>query len=119
MISRPTHDRVIRRLRLFSGGLLTAVIVAAPGCTRPEEPSARTMVYLDSITKKPVVQEVSNEFPAVNLSTGKRTLKPAAYCDACKTWHAIPPLDQIQRRPGSLSCPKTKTPLRFDGPIGP
>jgi hypothetical protein len=77
------------------------------------------MVFVDSVTKKPVVQQASHEFPAVNLSTGKRTLKPAAYCDACKMWHAIPPLEEIQRHPGALSCPKTKTALRFDGPVEP
>ena len=74
------------------------------------------MVFIDTVTKRPVVQAASTESPAVNLATGKRTLRPAAYCDACQAWHAIPPIEELQRRPGALKCPKTKAALRFDGP---
>jgi hypothetical protein len=108
------HGTIIHRPHraLFLSGVLAVVI----GCGKGEGASIETMVFIDTVTKKPVVQPASLEFPAVNLATGKRTLKPAAYCDACLMWHAIPPLDQIQRSPDSLICPKSKTALRFDGP---
>jgi hypothetical protein len=75
------------------------------------------MVFIDSVTKRPVVQARSSESPAVNQKTGKRTLRPAAYCDACRAWHAVPPIEQLQRSPEGLVCQKTKQRLRFDGPM--
>jgi hypothetical protein len=96
---------------VFGGLMLSSV-----GCSETANAPVATMVFVDSVTNKPVVQPASTESRAINPATGKRTLRPAAYCDGCRKWHAIPSLEQVQRQPESLVCPKSKTRLRFDGP---
>jgi len=108
-----SRGRRVILLAAVAGGLTFAV----SGCAKEAEAPVATMVYIDSVTRKPVVQAVSSEFPAVNPATGRRTLRPAAYCDECRAWHAVPPMEEIQRRPEALVCPKSKGRLRFDGPM--
>ncbi len=74
------------------------------------------MVYVDTVTKKPIVMEIADSFPATNPETDKRTLMPAMYCPKCSKWHPVPPLDQINRTPRATQCPKTGTQLTPDGP---
>lgn len=97
--------------------LITGFAALAAGCsTETEAVETSKMVFFDTKTKRPVVAEASTETPAVHPKTGERTLLPAAYCPACKEWHPAPPLEEIQRNPQALVCPKTKQKMTFRGP---
>ncbi len=104
----------------YWGWLVLVAATALVGCGG-SEPSSLTgregrMVYVDTVTKKATVMEVADSFPATNPDTGKRTLMPAMYCEKCGKWHAVPPLDQINRKPRATQCPKTGAALTTDGP---
>ena len=75
------------------------------------------MVFIDTKTKQVLRQAPSPDVPALNPATGTKTLVPAGYCDKCQRWDPLPALEVLQRNPALLRCPKTKTELRFDGPI--
>jgi hypothetical protein len=55
--------------------------------------------------------------PAKHPQTGQPTLLPGWYCPKCKTWHAGPPSDAAARLPEKVLCPKTRAPLRREGPL--
>lgn len=87
------------------------------GCgTEPENPQPQQMVFVDTKTQIAVVGPVTDQFPALNTETGKRTLMPGLYCPKCEKWYPVPSPDQINHRPDGGLCPKTKTPLIADGP---
>jgi hypothetical protein len=95
--------------------LVAASFVGCGGGTE-EASDVDRMVYFDTKTKTAVVAEVSDETPALNLTTGRKTLMPALYCPKCESWHSVPPLDQINRIPGATKCRKTGADLTFEGP---
>lgn len=113
--SRPcTHPRHVQLLHLC----VLLMLPAFPACSPSEShPASGKMVYIDSVTTLPVIQQSSYDYPAVNLQTGEKTLRPAAYCDRCRKWQAIPSLDTIQRRGQLLKCSQCQAQLRFDGPF--
>jgi len=97
--------------------LIAALAATAYGCGSETAAIETTrMVFFDTKTNRPVVADATTETPAVNPKTGNRTLLPAAYCPDCKAWHAAPPLEEIQRNPQALVCPKTKAKMTFKGP---
>jgi hypothetical protein len=96
--------------------LIVALLIVSSGCGEAPPAETPTMVYYDTETKGPVVAEPSERIPAIHPETGRATLVPAAYCEACDAWHPTPPLEEIQRNPKALSCPKTGQKLSFTGP---
>ena len=93
--------------------------LAISGCSDSEatdDMRAGRMVYVDTKTMQPFVHDIASEFPAGHPETGKRTLMPALYCPECKQWHAVPPVEQINRMPGATRCRKTRSLLTADGP---
>lgn len=100
------------RLLLAVGLLLPAACTA----DQSDVPVAAKSVFVDVETKQPVVQEASAEVPAVNASTGRRTLMPGLYCTQCKAWRPSPPLEVAQRTPAALRCPQCRGPMTADGP---
>jgi hypothetical protein len=93
-------------------------VVIAAGCAKSAPPPAveETVVYFDTALKEAVLTPPASIFPAVNPKTGKRTLMPAAWCPGCKAWHAAPPIEEVQRNPKALLCPKTGAKLNPKGP---
>ncbi len=103
----------------FQYQLVTVIIcVGSLGCgsDQPVNEPVERMVFVDTETMNAVVQPVSKTLPAVNPQTGQRTLMPGLYCPDCSTWHPVPAPDQINRRPDTALCPKTRIPLIADGP---
>lgn len=98
--------------------LLLAVFCLSPGCgSGTEQTQPQQMVFVDTKTQIAVVGPVTDQFPALNKETGKRTLMPGLYCPKCEKWYPVPSPDQINHRPDGGLCPKTKTPLIADGPM--
>jgi hypothetical protein len=89
------------------------------GCQPEAAPESESdlVVYFDTATKRPVAREESVDIPAMHPRTGKRTLMPAVYCPKCRRWRQAPPIEQMQRDPKSMVCPKDGTALTADGPI--
>jgi hypothetical protein len=90
------------------------------GCTRREPPApapSGPAVYVDPKTLDAFQGPATLSLPAVNPKTGKETLVAALYCSACKKWHAVPPLEVLQRNPRARQCPKTGVPLSAEGPL--
>lgn len=94
------------------------VLAATCGCGRERDESVDSapVVYVDRETQQPVVLEGVVDAPAVNPATGRRTLTPGLYCPQCRTWHATPPLEVLQRNPAARRCPKCQSALNADGP---
>lgn len=89
------------------------------GCGRSAEDATDEVsqaVYVDTETMQAMVCDIVDEPPALNPKTGQRTLMPALYCPACRSWHPVPPPDQINRMPGATTCRKTGAALTADGP---
>ncbi len=101
-----------------SGFVLVIVGAVVVGCGGKETATEKTgqSVYVDSKTMQAVVGDMVAETPAVNPTTGERTLMPAMYCSSCQRWHPVPPPDQINRVPGATKCRKTGTTLTANGP---
>lgn len=96
--------------------LLCGVTFAGCGGSETEtDTKAGKMVYVDTKTAEAFVGNVTGT-PAVHPQTGDRTLMAALYCPKCATWHAVPPLDEINQIPNATRCPKTRVPLTVDGP---
>ncbi|WP_417731778.1 hypothetical protein [Rosistilla oblonga] len=94
------------------------LLLAAIGCgeTAPPVAEVTQSVYVDTDTMQAIVADTATQTPAVHPVTGKRTLQPALYCPKCERWHAIPSVEQINRKPGATRCPKTGAEMTADGP---
>lgn len=95
------------------------IVISIMGCGRSAEVAteeAPQAVYVDTKTMQAMVCDIVDEPPAVNPKTGQRTLMPALYCPSCRSWHPVPPPDQINRVPGATRCRKTGAALTADGP---
>lgn len=109
-------------MKMIARVLILAAVVpmgGLPGCGGADEVAPGEVsqaVYVDTKTQKAMVCDVSAEPPAVNPATGQRTLMPALYCPKCLRWHALPPLEQINRIPNATKCSKTGATLTADGP---
>lgn len=104
----------------FQLGLFTIALLCfiSTGCSEagPAIDQVSQSVYVDSVSMQAVVADTTAQTPAINPATGKRTLQPALYCPKCQRWHAVPSIEQINRKPGSTHCPKTGVPMNIDGP---
>lgn len=97
------------------------VLTILGGCGRVEDNSSQrvTSVYVDRETLQAMELARTEEAPAVNPQTGRRTLMPGLYCPQCKAWRPSPPLEVLQRDPQAHRCPKCQSPLTTDGPSLP
>ncbi|HRX78907.1 MAG TPA: hypothetical protein P5307_07580 [Pirellulaceae bacterium] len=107
--------------KIFRSLVLVAVVSMGVllGCGGADEVAPAKVsqaVYVDTKTQKAMVCDVSAETPVVNPATGQRTLMPALYCPKCLRWHALPPLEQINRIPNATKCSRTGATLTADGP---
>ncbi|MEZ6087152.1 MAG: hypothetical protein R3C05_03785 [Pirellulaceae bacterium] len=103
---------------LLNVAIIHISLLMVLGCGgEPTQVSPKLTVYVDAVTQEAVVSPVAVETPAVHPETGRRTLLPALYCPACQRWHAVPPIDQINRSHGATKCLKTGTDMIPDGPF--
>ena len=96
--------------------LLAVTLLAGCGSTT-SEPAVHQLVLVDRESSEIFVASPDQSVPATHPKTGQKTLMAAMYCPRCETWHAVPPLEVLQRSPDAAKCQKTKTPLVADGPV--
>lgn len=88
------------------------------GCgTRPSAPQSSEpprAVFFDTQTRRPVVCVLDADGTPLDA---RPTLTPAMYCDDCRRWYPVPPLEQLNRSPGAAVCPRTRKPLSLEGPL--
>lgn len=113
---------IMRDLRLWLalaglsvGGYLLASQVAG-GSAPVSDEERQTLVFVCRDTGDLFVGKSRNT-PAARPDNGQTTLLPGWYCPKCATWHTGPALDEWQRRPTPVLCPKTRTPLERTGPM--
>ncbi|MFV0445429.1 MAG: hypothetical protein ACK5Q5_17765, partial [Planctomycetaceae bacterium] len=101
--------------------IAAALATLVVGCNSGDvvDPGAKETVCIDTKSKEVVVVTGLTSVPETNSQTGTKTLVPAMYCDKCKTWHATPPVEQLQRQHGVAHCPKSGVALTIDGPLPP
>jgi hypothetical protein len=107
------------RIELYMQRFLLVLCLLATGCgakSAAEQSASAQRVYWDSESGTSVVADATDESPAVNPATGRRTLMPALYCPECSDWRPAPPLDEVQRNPKARMCGKCGWPLETDGP---
>ena len=105
-------------MKLHGLPLLAPICILLSGCGSETEALSESgkMVFVDTETMNPMVLPTTDSVPAVNPETGRRTLMPGLFCSDCMAWYPAPPVEQVNRQPGSALCPKTGTPLVADGP---
>ena len=104
------------RCCLMAVGVLGAGLVGCGGSSEVDTGEVDQTVYVDTTTMQAMVGPSTDETPALNPKTGKRTLMPALYCPGCLRWHPVPSVDQINRVPDATKCRKTGATLTTDGP---
>ncbi len=109
-----TGNSLWPNIHAWSFALLTLCIF---GCEQPATEPAPRIVVFDTASKRPVVIEAVNQFPAIHPDTGRPTLMPALYCAKCAAWHLVPPLEELARSKQPAVCVKCKSTLTIDGPL--
>ena len=101
-----------------------AVIVAAwmlypmllGGSSVVADKDLQQIVHVDRETGKAFLVRARLS-PEVNPETGKRTLIPGMYCEKCKAWKPVGPIELLQTQRSIHKCPTHKIPLLRDGPF--
>ncbi len=106
--------------RILMAPLLLTVILIY-GCTSKSETTKSLettgIVMIDTKTAETFQLESVDSYPAINPTTGQKTLMPTLYCPSCGKWYPVPPPEEAQRNPESRKCPKDGGPLVVDGPL--
>jgi hypothetical protein len=97
------------------GYLLASQVTGGDGSAPVTDDELTTLVFVCRDTGELFVGK-SRSTPAERPDNGRPTLLPGWYCGECRTWHTGPALDEWQRRPTPVLCPKTKKPLERTGP---
>jgi uncharacterized protein YbaR (Trm112 family) len=90
------------------------------GCNSTEPTNVAEVTHkaaYDLKSKKAFAVESSVQLPTTNPEDPKSKLQPALYCTQCQKWYPAPPLEELNRNPGSAKCPKNGTPLSAEGPL--
>ncbi|MBX3443224.1 MAG: hypothetical protein KF774_12530 [Planctomyces sp.] len=104
--------------RQWRFALVAAGLCLQSGCTAENaEDILPETVYYDTATKSTFVMERAFETPAVHPQTGRPTLVPAIHCPKCSQWRPTPPVEELQRNPKAMECPRCGTRMSFDGPL--
>ena len=98
--------------------LVAMIFCSLLGCgsTKISEKDLQEIVYVDRQSGKAYLMKAKQSVE-VNPETGEATLIPGMYCDQCKAWKPVAPLDQMQSSRLSKKCPIHKTVLLPDGPM--
>jgi hypothetical protein len=74
------------------------------------------LVYVDQETGEAFLLRARSS-PEYHPETGDPTLIPGMYCEKCRRWKAVGPLEVLQTGGVPHRCPIHKTPLLREGPL--
>jgi hypothetical protein len=111
MKNKPIIPVLILYLMLLSPGL-----VLFSGCSQAESKEIKQIVYVCTESKE-IFTGVPMKVPALNPQTGNNSLQHGLYCDNCKTWHAVPPLEITGGNQVTIKCATTNIDLVAIGPV--
>jgi|GEM_PF-1843938 len=97
--------------------LLLMVLIIAVGCGSTVSQDTVERSYLHPKSKTHYLFVGKSEEILNHSKIREEKLSMGAYCSTCQKWHALPPMEVVQRQPKARLCPKTKTPLSFEGPV--
>ncbi len=105
-------------IRFLLLGVMTSFLV---GCNNNIEPiTVEELTHkaaFDFKSKQAFAIDRSVQLPTTNPENPKSKLQPALYCSQCKQWYPAPPIEELNRNPGSAKCPKNGGPLSPNGPL--
>jgi hypothetical protein len=99
---------------MISGLLLYPVLVGGSS-TVPDE-QLQEIVYVDRETGEAFLLRARSS-PEYHPETGDPTLIPGMYCEKCRAWKPVGPLEVLQASRVPHKCPIHKTPLLREGPL--
>ncbi len=104
-------------IRCLLLGVVTTFLI---GCNNSEPLNVEEVSYkaaYDFKSKQAFAVDQSVQLPAVNPENPQSKLQSALYCTQCKKWYPAPPLEELNRNPGSAKCPKNGGQLSLEGPL--
>lgn len=98
---------------VISGLLLYPVLVG--GSSPVPDDQLQEIVYVDRETGATFLL-CARSSPEIHPETGEPTLVPGMYCEKCRAWKPVGPLEMLQTSRIIHKCPLHKIPLLRDGP---
>ncbi|HEY0983358.1 MULTISPECIES: hypothetical protein [unclassified Schlesneria] len=102
-------------LVLLAGGAIYFARLFSSSSIIPDD-QLQEFVYVDTKTGEAFLLR-ARASPEYNPETGEPTLIPGLYCDQCRAWRAVGPLEMLQTSQSRPRCPLHKCPLTQDGPL--
>lgn len=99
---------------VISGLLLYPVLVG--GTTSVPDEQLQEIVYVDRDTGETFLLRARSS-PETHPETGEPTLVPGMYCEKCRAWKPVGPLEMLQTTRIVPKCPIHKSALLRDGPL--
>ena len=99
---------------VISGLLLYPVLVGGSSVV-PDE-LLQEIVYVDRESGEAFLLRARSS-PEYHPETGEPTLIPGMYCDKCKAWKPVGPMEMLQTSQFVHKCPIHKTRLLREGPL--
>ena len=112
-MSKPRLSLIVLAL-VVSGLLLYPILVG--GSSAVPDKLLQEIVYVDRESGEVFLLRARSS-PEFHPETGEQTLIPGMYCEKCKAWKAVGPLETLQSSKVPHKCRIHKIPLVKDGPI--
>jgi hypothetical protein len=97
------------------GGLACYPVLFGGATTVPDE-LLQEIVYVDKESGDVFLLRARSS-PEMHPETGDPTLIPGMYCEKCKVWKPVGPMELLQTLKVPRDCPIHKTPLSLEGPL--
>lgn len=99
---------------LLAGRLLLPVL-AGDRSSQVREDDYQQVVYVCRDSGETFLLKAKSA-PEKHPRTGQPTLWPGLYCESCKAWKFVGPLESLQASGKPPLCPRHNSPLTLDGP---
>ena len=99
---------------LVTGWLVYPVLFGGSGSV-PDK-LLQKIVYVDRKTGAAFLLPARYS-PEIHPETGEATLIPGMYCEKCRAWKPVGPLETLQTSRTPRLCPTHKIPLLREGPL--
>ena len=97
------------------GGLACYPALFGGSTTVPDE-LLQEIVYVDKDSGDVFLLRARSS-PEIHPETGEPTLIPGMYCEKCRTWKPVGPMEMLQSSKVTRVCPIHKIPLSLEGPL--
>ena len=101
-------------LIVISGLMIYPVLLG--GSSNVPDDQLQEVVYVDRETGDTFLLRARSS-PEINPDTGDTTLIPGMYCEKCRAWKPVGPLELLQTSRIAHKCPVHKIPLVREGPL--